>query len=89
MKPIACKYSSSRSNGKKPIQVQLGFCLKNDTLQLHVNSKVNKENFTISSTNIKKIHDKFKKKGKATIEFKNPDHMIMISDVSIFYLVRR
>uniref|UniRef100_A0AC34GZZ2 Leucine-rich repeat protein n=1 Tax=Panagrolaimus sp. ES5 TaxID=591445 RepID=A0AC34GZZ2_9BILA len=81
---LTCKYSSTITNGKpsKPVQVQIGFCRRDATLLLHIVSKVKKEKLCVTSTNIKKIHDKFKAKGKATIEFKNPDYAIMISDAS-------
>uniref|UniRef100_A0AC35GFN4 Leucine rich repeat protein n=1 Tax=Panagrolaimus sp. PS1159 TaxID=55785 RepID=A0AC35GFN4_9BILA len=80
---LTCKYSSTITNGKpsKPVQVQIGFCRKNDTLQMHVGSKMKTEKICISSTNVKKIHDKFKGKGKATIEFKNPTYTIMIAEL--------
>uniref|UniRef100_A0A914XVM7 PIF1/LRR1 pleckstrin homology domain-containing protein n=1 Tax=Panagrolaimus superbus TaxID=310955 RepID=A0A914XVM7_9BILA len=81
---LTCKYSSTVSNGKpsKPVQVQIGFCRRDSTLQMHIVSKMKKEKLCVTSTNIKKIHDKFKAKGKATIEFKNPDYAIMIADAS-------
>uniref|UniRef100_A0A914P2U5 Leucine-rich repeat protein n=1 Tax=Panagrolaimus davidi TaxID=227884 RepID=A0A914P2U5_9BILA len=82
---LTCKYSSTITNGKpsKPVQVQIGFCRQNDTLQMHVASKMKKEKICVSSTNVKKIHDKFKGKGKATIEFKNPTYTIMIAEANV------
>jgi hypothetical protein len=79
---LNCKYSSTILNGKptKAVPVQIGICRRDDTLQLHVTSKAKNEKIPVTRTNIKNIHDKFKDKGKATIEFKNPNYMIMLSD---------
>uniref|UniRef100_A0A914PMW6 Leucine-rich repeat protein n=1 Tax=Panagrolaimus davidi TaxID=227884 RepID=A0A914PMW6_9BILA len=79
---LICKYSTSIPNGKpsKIIQAEIGFCRRNGSLQMHIVSKVKTENIHVSQTNIKRIHSKHKKKGKATIEFKNPDYTLMICE---------
>ena len=82
-----CKLSKSHiGRPSKPVPVQIGLTRKDAALILVVNHKKSQDKYTISADSIKTIHSKFKKQGKATIEFKNPNFTILISEVGSFCL---
>ena len=82
---LLCKRSTASSTDKtfpKAIAGYLLFLRKkaSEPVKLHIYRGKREESYPLTTSTIKKIHDKFKKNGKATLQLK--DVTIMISEVT-------